>query len=195
MLIIRLRRTGKKHEPNYRIVVTDNRKSVYSPYVENIGHFNPKTKMVVLNKEKALEWMGKGAKPSNTVAKIFEKEGLKHKSIKIKKFRAVSKVELEVQKAAEDAQKAKEQAEKEAAKAAFEEKVEQEKAAAPKEDKLQEMAEESIAEVKEEASEAPLGKQSTEAESEGGKNKPEEKSPSAKATGEKPVEEPKKPRG
>src|SRR4030043_1265191 len=141
MLTIRLRRTGKKHEPNYRIVVADNRKSVYAPYVENIGTFNPKTKNIVLNKEQALEWMGKGAQPSNTVSKIFEKEGLKHKSIKIKKFRAVSKTELEAQKKAEEAEKAKAQAEKEAALAAFEKQVEEEKAAVPKEDKLQEMAE------------------------------------------------------
>ncbi len=150
MLIIRLRRTGKKHEPNYRIVVADQRKSVYAPYVENIGTFNPKTKIVVLNKDEALNWMKKGAQPSNTVSKIFEKEGLKHSNIKIKKFRAVSKKELEAQKVAEEAQRAKEQAEKEAAKAAFEEKVEAEKAAAPKEDKLQEMAEAAISEVKEE---------------------------------------------
>lgn len=153
MLVIRLTRTGKKGQPNYRIVVTDQRKSVYSPYVENLGHYDPRTKKVVLDKEKALAWMNKGAKPSNTVAKIFEKEGLKHKSSIIKKFRAVSKKELEVQKAAEEAEKAKEQAEKEAAKEAFEAKVEEEKKEHAAEDRLQAEAAEAIEEIKEEETE------------------------------------------
>lgn len=151
MLVIRLRRTGKKHQPSYRIVVTDQRKSVYSPYLEMLGQYEPKSKKVVLNKEKTLEFMSRGAKPTNTVAKILSKEGLKHKSIIIRKFRAVSKKELEAQKAEEEAQKEKEQAEKEAAKLAFEEKVEAEKAAQPSsEEKLQAAADEVIAEEKEE---------------------------------------------
>ena len=153
MLVIRLRRTGKKHQPSYRIVVADQRKSVYSPYVEMIGHYNPKTKVTVLDPEKALEWMKKGAKPSNTVSKIFEKENIKHDSVVVKKYRAVSKKELEAQKAVEEVEKAKEQAEKEAAKEAFEEQVEAEKEAAPKEDPLQAAADEAIAEVKEDEAE------------------------------------------
>jgi len=165
MIVIRLRRTGKKHQPNYRIVVTDQRKSVYSPYIEMLGHYDPKTKKVVLDKVKTEEWLKKGAKPSNTVSKILTKEGLKHNSIVIKKFKAISKKELEAQKAKEEAEKAKEQAEKEAAKVAFEEKVEAEKAAEPSsEEKLQAAAEESIKEVKEE--------ETTEAKVE---EKPEEK--------------------
>lgn len=150
MLVIRLTRTGKKGQPNYRIVVTDQRKSVYSPYVENLGHYDPRTKKIVLDKEKTLAWMNKGAKPSNTVAKILEKEGLKHKSIVIKKFRAVSKKELEAQKVAEEAEKTKVQAEKEAAKEAFEAKVEEEKKEHAAEDKLQAAAAEAIEEIKEE---------------------------------------------
>lgn len=179
MLVIRLRRTGKKGQPSYRIIVADERASVYGKYIEMLGHYNPLSKAVVLDKEKALEWMNKGAKPTNTVAKIFEKQELKHKSIVIKKFKAVSKKELETQKAAEEKAKAEEAAKKEAAKEAFEQQVEAEKAAAPKEDKLKEMAKESIKEVKAEekteykpkeepkASEA----KSTEAEGEGRKEK------------------------
>jgi small subunit ribosomal protein S16 len=153
MLAIRLRRTGKKGQPSYRIVVADERASVYGKYIEMLGHYNPETKAIVLEKDKVLEWMGKGARPSNTVAKILEKEGLKHDSIVIKKYRAVSKKELEAQKAQEEKEKAEEQAKKEAAKEAFDAQVEAEKEAAPKEDKLQEMADESIAEVKAEEAE------------------------------------------
>jgi small subunit ribosomal protein S16 len=165
MLVIRLTRTGKKGQPNYRIVVTDSRKSVYSPYVANIGHYDPKTKKVVLDGKLAEDWMNKGAKPSNTVAKIFEKEGLKHKSIVIKKFRAISKKELEAQKAADEAEKAKEQAEKEAAKEAFEAQVEAEKKEHEGEvDPLMAAANEAIAEVKEEEAEKAAEQAETPAE-------------------------------
>ncbi|MFA6492565.1 MAG: 30S ribosomal protein S16 [Patescibacteria group bacterium] len=156
MLSIRLRRTGKKKKPSYRIVVTDNRAPIYGKYLEMIGHYDPFTKVVVLDKEKALEWMNKGAKPSDTVGKILEAQGVKHKSIVIKKFRAVSKKELEVQKAQDEAEKEKERQEKEAAKEAFEQQVEAEKAEQPSsEEKLQEAAEESIKEIKEEESTKP----------------------------------------
>jgi len=148
MLTIRLRRTGKKGQPSYRIVVADERAPIYGKYLEMLGHYNPNTKLVVLNNQKAIDWMTKGAKPTNTVSKIFQKQGLKHNSIIIKKFRAVSKKELEAQKAQEEKQKAEEAAKKEAQKATFEEKIEQEKATAPKEDKLKEMAEKSIEEAK-----------------------------------------------
>lgn len=179
MLVIRLRRTGKKHQATYRIVVTDQRKSVYSPYIQMLGHYNPKTKEVTLDKEKALEWMKKGAKPSNSVSKIFEKEGLEHKSIVIKKYRAVSKKELEAQKTQEEAKKAKEQSEKEAAKIAFEEKMEAEKAAQPSsEEKLQAAAEEAKA-----ATEAIQEEKTEEVREPAKKEAPAE---------EKPVEEPSK---
>lgn len=151
MLTIRLRRTGKKKKPLYRIVVTDSRTPVQGKYIAMIGHYNPFTKAVVLDTNIALDWMNKGAKPSNTVSKIFLKQDLKHKSIVVKKFRAVSKKELEAQKVREEAEKAKIQAEKEAAKMAFEQQVEAEKAAQPSsEEKLKEAAEESIKEIKEE---------------------------------------------
>lgn len=170
MLAIRLRRTGKKGQPSYRIVVADERASVYGKYLEMLGHYNPETKAVTLEKDKILVWMEKGARPSNTVAKILQKEGLKHDSIVIKKFRAVSKKELEAQKEQEEKEKAEEQAKKEAAKEAFDAQVEAEKEAAPKEDKLQELAEESIAEVKAEEAEKSEDKVETAVES-----KPDEK--------------------
>lgn len=168
MLAIRLRRTGKKGQPSYRIVVADERTSVYGKYIEMLGHYNPQTKAVVLNNEKALEWMKKGAKPSNTVAKLLQKQKVEHPSIVVKKYKAISKTELEKQKAEEEKAKAEEAAKKEAAKVAFEEKVEAEKAAEPKEDKLQALVEESIKEVK--AEEKPALPEEKPAE-----EKPEEK--------------------
>ena len=153
MLVIRLRRTGKKGQPNYRIVVADSRKAVYSPYIEMIGQYDPKLKTIVLDQEKAMDWMKKGAQPSNTVAKLFVREKMEHKSIVVKKFRAISKKELERIKAEEEVEKAKEQAEKEAAKVAFEAQVEAEKEENATVDPLLAAADEAIAEVKQEEAE------------------------------------------
>ncbi len=153
MLVIRLRRTGKKGQPNYRIVVADSRKAVTSPYVEMIGNYDPRTKELVLNQEKAIDWMKKGAQPSNTVAKLMTREKMEHKSIVVKKYRKISKKELERIKAEEEVEKAREQAEKEAAKEAFDAQVEAEKEAADHVDPLMAAAEEAISEIKEEEAE------------------------------------------
>lgn len=154
MLTIRLRRVGKKRQPIFRLVVADNHAPIYGKYLAMLGTYNPKTKALTLKKEEILSWLNKGAKPSNTASKLLQKENLKHKSIVVKKFRAIAKKDIETQKAQEEAEKTKLQAEKEAAKAAFEEKVEQEKSEKPSpEEKLQAAAEESIQEIKEEKTE------------------------------------------
>jgi len=112
MLRIRLRRGGKTHQPYYRIVIAQHSAPVKGKFIEVIGNYNPRSKELVLNKDKALNWMNKGAKPSNTVAKLFKKEGLKHKSIVIKMFKAKSKKELEAEKKEKEIQKTKEIKEK-----------------------------------------------------------------------------------
>ena len=71
---IRLTRRGSKKQPYYRIVVTDNRFPRDGRYIEKIGTYDPKREpsLIDLDKEKALDWIKKGAKPSNTVSKIFD---------------------------------------------------------------------------------------------------------------------------
>lgn len=91
MLKIRLKRVGKKNHPLYRIVVTEHTKSVFGKYIEKLGNYDPFTKELLLNKEKTLEWLNKGVKPSNTVAKLLEKLGIKHQLIIIKKFKPSAK--------------------------------------------------------------------------------------------------------
>lgn len=81
MLKIRLRRIGRTHEPFYRIVVTDEKSPVQGKFIAQIGHYNPKTKELTIQKDNASDWMNKGAKPSNTVAKLMKKEKMTHKSI------------------------------------------------------------------------------------------------------------------
>lgn len=81
MLRIRLRRTGKKHQPYFRIVVAEHSTALTGKYAASVGHYNPRTKELTLDTAAAIEWMNKGAKPSNTVARLLKKEGVKHNSI------------------------------------------------------------------------------------------------------------------
>ena len=76
---IRLTRIGSKKQPYYRIVVTDSRSPRDGKFIEKIGTYDPKTdpSTVVIDKDKAAEWIKKGAKPSNTVEKLFKIVDLK----------------------------------------------------------------------------------------------------------------------
>jgi len=78
MLKIRLKRTGKKHEPHYRIVVMEAAKARDSRSLEDIGYYNPRTKPSTfeIDEEKAKEWMAKGAQPTDTVAHYLVKLGI-----------------------------------------------------------------------------------------------------------------------
>jgi len=73
MLVIRLTRVGKKNSPAYRVVVADKRKAVKRKFIEILGHYNPASnpKELVINKEKSLEWIKKGAQPSDTVNNLM----------------------------------------------------------------------------------------------------------------------------
>ena len=76
---IRLTRIGSKKQPYYRIVVTDSRSPRDGKFIEKLGTYDPKTdpSTIVLDKDKAAEWIKKGAKPSNTVEKLFKIVDLK----------------------------------------------------------------------------------------------------------------------
>ena len=78
MLKIRLKRTGKKKQPSYRLVITEVTKPRDGRSVEEIGHYNPmdKKSAIKFDKERAKYWLEKGAQPTETVAQIFVKEGL-----------------------------------------------------------------------------------------------------------------------
>ena len=69
MLAIRLRRTGSKKRPFFRVVVTDSRAARDSSFVEVLGHYNPRTKPETLDikRERLDHWMKQGARPSDTV--------------------------------------------------------------------------------------------------------------------------------
>lgn len=76
---IRLTRIGSKKQPFYRIVVADSRCPRDGKFIEKIGTYDPKTdpSTITVDKDKAVDWIKKGAKPSNTVQKLFNIVDLK----------------------------------------------------------------------------------------------------------------------
>ena len=78
---IRLKRMGSKKNPFYRIVVADSRSPRDGRYIENVGTYNPlkEPAEVVLKEELVLDWLSKGAQPSDTVRNILSNEGLMKK--------------------------------------------------------------------------------------------------------------------
>lgn len=78
MLVIRLQRTGRKGHAMFRIVVQDSRRTPSSgKVVANVGNYDPHAKSVVLDKEKIQFYLDHGAQPSERVAAIVNKEGIK----------------------------------------------------------------------------------------------------------------------
>ncbi|MEG6615310.1 30S ribosomal protein S16 [Peptococcaceae bacterium 1198_IL3148] len=78
---IRLKRMGAKKAPFYRIVVADSRSPRDGRFIEEIGYYDPLKKPVVINvnKDKAQDWLKKGAQPSETVKSLFVKAGVLEK--------------------------------------------------------------------------------------------------------------------
>ena len=76
---IRLSRKGSHKNPFYRIVVADVRSPRDGKFIEKIGIYDPRSEpsRIEVDRDKALEWIKKGAKPTNTVQKLFDKIGLK----------------------------------------------------------------------------------------------------------------------
>jgi small subunit ribosomal protein S16 len=84
MVKIKLRRVGATKQPSYRIVVADSRNARDGAFVDIIGHYNPRTQPedLVIQEDKAINWLKKGAQPTDTAARLLTKAGI------IEKFNA-----------------------------------------------------------------------------------------------------------
>ena len=78
MVKIRLRRTGAKKKPSYRLVVADARAPRDGAFVTILGHYNPLTdpETIVIDEEKALYWLKQGAQPTATANRLLAKVGI-----------------------------------------------------------------------------------------------------------------------
>ena len=88
MITIRFKRVGKKHQPSYRVIVTD--KNLGGPKgkaIEYLGWYNPLSKKYSLKKERISYWLSQGAQTSDSLYNLLVKDGIitdKKKVIKIK---------------------------------------------------------------------------------------------------------------
>ncbi len=81
MVIIRLRRMGRKNRPFYRVVVADSRSPRDGRFIDIVGHYNSLTDpaTIDIDEEKALKWLRYGAQPTDTVRSFLAILGIMDK--------------------------------------------------------------------------------------------------------------------
>ena len=107
MVKIRLKRLGYKKNPVYRIVVLNSTTKRQATPIQQLGFYNPKTKEMQLDKAAALDWVAKGAQPTDTVKYLLEncnEDGtLNYKKKTTEKLSKKAQAKLEAEKAAAEA--------------------------------------------------------------------------------------------
>ncbi len=77
---IRLKKTGRRHRPSYRVTAVDSRRARDSKVIEELGLYDPcnkdKDKQVSLKRERIEYWLSVGAQPSDTVRGLLKKHGV-----------------------------------------------------------------------------------------------------------------------
>jgi small subunit ribosomal protein S16 len=124
---LRLRRMGKKRQPIYKVVAADVRSPRDGKFIEAIGLYNPTTDpaTIEINEQKALYWLGTGARPTDTVKNILSDEGILLKRQLIKEGSSEEEIavkmeewrkqkEAKLSEAAKKKEKKKQEAEKKA---------------------------------------------------------------------------------
>lgn len=86
MVRIRLRRTGLRNQPTYRIMAADKEAPRDGRYLEVLGSYNPRTEPFTLdvNEERVYHWFNNGAQPSESVAQLFKSVGLTERYARLK---------------------------------------------------------------------------------------------------------------
>ena len=82
---MRLTRMGDKKSPFYRIVIMDSRVARDGAYIDKVGHYNPTAQPaeIVIDAEKAKDWLAKGVQPTDTVKNILVNTGILPKPTKL----------------------------------------------------------------------------------------------------------------
>ncbi len=104
MLKIRLKRLGAKKSPTYRIIVINSTTKREGKPIQELGHYNPKTKIMKLDVATANDWVKKGAQPTDTVKYLIDnanKDGsLNYKKKAETKLSKKAKAKIEAEKSA-----------------------------------------------------------------------------------------------
>jgi small subunit ribosomal protein S16 len=99
MVKLRLRRTGAKKRPNYRVVVADSRSPRDGRFIEVVGHYNPRTDppTTKIYEDRALHWLSVGAQPTATVQKLLTNLGTMDRFARVKEGVPIEEVLQEAQ--------------------------------------------------------------------------------------------------
>lgn len=75
---LRLRRMGKKRQPYYKLVAADSRSPRDGKYLDAVGVYNPMTQphKLEIDEVKAMDWLHKGAQPTDTVKSLLSQKGI-----------------------------------------------------------------------------------------------------------------------
>ena len=80
MVRIRLKRTGRRHRPSYRLAAVDQRASRDGRVIEELGGYDPDNKKpearTTLKKDRIEYWLSKGAQPTDTVTNLLKEQGI-----------------------------------------------------------------------------------------------------------------------
>jgi len=109
MVRIRLRRTGLKGQPSYRLVIADKESPRDGRFLEIVGYYNPRTEPATLEikEDRVYDWMSRGALPTESVGQLFRTAGLDARFERFKQGESVETLLAEVakQKAAQTTSK------------------------------------------------------------------------------------------
>lgn len=94
MVKIRLRRTGTKKKPHYRLVVADSRTARDGRFIEIIGYYSPttETKECKVHEDRALYWLSVGAQPTDPVKKLLQSTGTMEKLTQLKQGASIEEL-------------------------------------------------------------------------------------------------------
>jgi small subunit ribosomal protein S16 len=86
MVKIRLRRTGAKKKPTYRIVVTESTSPRDGRFIEIVGHYNPRTVPTTfeVKEDRVLYWLSVGAQPTDSLKKLLQNSGTLDRFARVK---------------------------------------------------------------------------------------------------------------
>ena len=91
---IRLRRMGAMKQPTYRVVVAEEKKARNGSFIENIGHYNPRSEppTISIDEARALYWLKVGAQPSDSVGRLLKRTKTMEKFDRVKKGESIEQV-------------------------------------------------------------------------------------------------------
>jgi len=104
MVRIRVRRTGMKGQPSYRIVAAEKEKARDGRFLENLGTYNPRTEpaTVKVKEDRIYHWLQNGAQPSDSVKQIFQFSGVTERYERFKEGEELETLLAESQKMMEE---------------------------------------------------------------------------------------------